>query len=179
MAFVVTLLLSLPVFAGESEVFYSLGGVSYHHQQIKGYDFNEVHPGFGAEYIGTMFEDVPKLKYSVFGHYMAKDSFNSSSYWTGVAGFYRFKPIGLWELDLGLGVVYLNKNLARWKRVDGKTEIRLTGNQQVLPIPYIGVNKSFSENALIRKVGINVLHTPRISGVSEIAATYVQVKVSF
>ena len=179
MAFLVTLLLSLPVFAGESEVFYSLGGVSYHHQKIEGYAFNEVHPGFGAEYIGTIFKDVSALKYSVLGHYMAKDSFESSAYWVGAAGFYRFEPFSSWELDLGLGVVYLNKNLARWKQVNGETQIRLLENQRFLPIPYIGVNKRFSDGFVISKVGVNLLHTPRISGVSEISATYLQVKVSF
>ena len=63
--------------------------------------------------------------------------------------------------------------------MNGETQVRLLENQQFLPIPYIGVNKRFSDGFVISEVGVNLLHTPRISGVSEISATYLQVKVSF
>lgn len=180
--FVSAVLFSFSVFAEESELYVSFGGVSFHHQKIEGVNFNEVHPGIGLEFVDTPVNSIPQMKYSVFGHYMVKDSFDTRAYWIGVAAFYRFEPIQSWQLDLGLGAIYLDKSIARWSSHDGSVEARqvtLTGNQQVLPMPYLGVNKRLEEGGWVKSIGVNLIHAPRISGHNEVSVTYLQAKISF
>jgi hypothetical protein len=85
---VLAVFLSISVEATEGELFYSIGGMSYHHQKMEVMDFNEVHPGIGMEYTNVIpFFSSQKVRYSILGHYMAKDSFKKSAFWAGIAGF--------------------------------------------------------------------------------------------
>lgn len=169
---------SFSVHAQEGEMFYSFGGISHHYQQVEDVSLNEVHLGFGLEYINTIsFLEMSKFKYSLFAHYMAEDSFNQPAYWFGAAGFYRFEPFQSWELDLGLGMMYLNKNRVTWFKRPNGMMIEIVGNQQVLPMPYVGINKYFGQDSFLRKIAFNLIHAPSISGHNDISVTYVQMKL--
>lgn len=76
---------------------------------------------------------------------------------------------------MGLGAMYLNKKRVNWFERNDTTEITMVDSQTILPMPYVGINKRF-DDSFVRKIAVNVIHAPRVSGHNDIAVTYLQAK---
>ena len=76
---------NISLYARKNSSFFIIGPSISKHFSRSSYDFNQWHPGFGAEFQFSL----KKWVLGFHGYYMIKDSLNHNAYWTGATAGYR------------------------------------------------------------------------------------------